>query len=244
MKILYRIVIAFALFLFVPHATLADGISIQPVQFAKGKLSTTIKGVVKGDQAIDYTLRGKAGQTMSVDLKSNKGGNSFNVLPPGSEAAIAIGDTLGNKWTGQLPTDGEYRIRVFLNRSAARRNETAKYTLTVGITGHFDAKVAGTNYHATGTVPCSVGTDPEGSSNCSFGVVRSGPGKAEVHLAPIGFDVILHKDAVRVLHFSGNSVTSPNPDAKVQFTKQDDNWSVSVDDFNFYIIPDAVISGG
>jgi len=31
--------------------------------------------------------------------------------------------------------DGEYTIRVYLMRSAARRNEIANYTLTVGITG-------------------------------------------------------------------------------------------------------------
>lgn len=72
--------------------------------------------------------------------------------PPGSETAIAIGDVLGNRWTGPLPADGDYRIRVFLQRSAARRNEAAKYTLTVAITDHVDAKVPGTDYHATGTV--------------------------------------------------------------------------------------------
>lgn len=36
----------------------------------------------------------------------------------------------------------------------------------------------GTPYHATGMVPCSVGTDAPGSAQCSFGVIRSGVGTA------------------------------------------------------------------
>jgi hypothetical protein len=107
-------------------------------------------------------------------------------------------------------------------RAAARRNEKATYTLTVGITGRADAKVAGTPYHATGIIPCSVGTDPKGSAQCSVGVIRGENGNAEVYLADPGFDVTLHKDKLRVLRFAGSRVTSKDPKE----------------------IPDAVIVGG
>jgi hypothetical protein len=114
----------------------AEGIETRTVQFAKGTASATIKGSLKGRQTIDYTLRAKAGQTMSVSLKTSNGGNFFNVLPPGSnDVALFVGSSDGNDWTGVLPADGEYKVRVYLMRSAARRNETASYTLTVGITG-------------------------------------------------------------------------------------------------------------
>ena len=55
----------------------------RPVQFAKGKSGTTIKGSLTGDQTLDYTLRAAAGQTMTVKLS---GGSSVyhNVMPPGS----------------------------------------------------------------------------------------------------------------------------------------------------------------
>jgi len=128
--------------------------------------------------------------------------------------------------------------------AAPRRKETANYTVSVGITGSADAKVKGTPYHATGMVPCSIGTDPKGSAQCSFGVIRSAPGHAEVHLASPGYDVTLHKDQLRVLKFAGETVTSPDPKEKVTAEKQGDNWSISVNDFYFYVIPDAVISGG
>ena len=73
---------------------------------------------------------------MSVKLKSSNAANYFNVLPPGSQdVAIIVGSSDGNEWSGSLETDGEYTVRVYLMRSAARRNETASYTLTVGIAG-------------------------------------------------------------------------------------------------------------
>jgi hypothetical protein len=49
--------------------------------------------------------------------------------------AIFVGSTSGNRFEAELPADGEYTIRVYLMRNAARRNETANYTLEVGISG-------------------------------------------------------------------------------------------------------------
>lgn len=222
----------------------AEDIRKEPVRFHAGASSAEIKGSIKGDETVDYLLSAKAGQTMHVSMKTDNGASYFNVLPPKSDAAIANGSTLGNDWTGTLPVDGEYTIRVYLMRSAARRDEKAAYTLSVSITGSVDAKVGGTPYHATGTVPCSVGTDPKGSNQCSFGVIRGAAGNAEVHLQSPGFDVTLHKDGMRVLRFAGNSVTSADSGEKVTSQKQGDDWSISVNDFYFYVIPEAVIVGG
>jgi hypothetical protein len=226
------------------HVFAKDEIRTKRVQFKKGADGATIENRIKGYESVDYLLGAKAGQTMRVTLKTNNGANYFNVLPPGSNAAIAIGANLGNEWTGTLPVDGDYTVRIYLMRSAARRNETANYTLSVGITGRADAKVAGTPYHATGMVPCSVGTDPKGSVKCSFGVIRSAPGQAEVHLASPGFDVTLHKDQLRILRIAGETVTSPDPKDEVTFEKQGDDWSIGVNDFYYYVIPEAVIDGG
>ena len=160
--------------------------------------------------------------------------------------AIFVGSTGGNEWTGPLPADGEYTIRVYLMRSAARRNESASYTLTVGITGSAaaaagvapagDAKVKGTPYHAAGQVPCSMGSAPQGSAQCDFGVIRGKLGNAEVHVTPPG-------GFKRVLTFADGKVTS-GADAKVKASKNGDLWSVDVNDYEHYRIPEAVISGG
>jgi hypothetical protein len=122
----------------------AGGIETKPLHFAKGAFSATARGVLQGDRIIDYKLGARAGQTMSVTLKTSNGANYFNVLPPGSkDVAIFIGSTSGNEWTGLLPKNGEYTLRVYLMRSAARRNETASYTLTVAITGDASAPALG-----------------------------------------------------------------------------------------------------
>jgi hypothetical protein len=224
----------------------ADGIQTKAVQFAKGKSSATVKGTIKGDQTIDYTLRARAGQAMSVALATKHPSNYFNVLPPGSNGdAIFVGSSGGNEWTGALPADGEYKVRVYLMRSAARRNEVANYTLTVGISGApkaadlgqapaSDAKVKGTGYHATGPLPCRMGNDKP--MQCEFGVVRGKPGNAEVHITPPG-------GLKRVLTFMGDKVTT-TPGQKVKAVKQGDEWSVEVNDYEHYTIPEAVITGG
>lgn len=240
----------FAIFMLLAAAGLAqaEGIKSQPVQFAKGTSSATIKGSLKGDQTIDYTLRAKAGQTMSVTLATKHGANYFNVLPPGSTGeALFVGSSGGNEWTGALPADGEYKVRVYLMRSAARRGETANYTLTVGVTGapghkaadfgkapSSDAKVKGTPYHATGPLPCRMGNDKP--IQCEFGVIRGKPGNAEVHITPPG-------GLKRVLTFMGDKVTT-NPGEKLKASKQGDVWSVEVNDYEHYTIIEAVISGG
>ena len=225
---------------------LADGETrVERLQFERGATGAVVKNSITGYESIDYKLGAKARQTMRVSLKTDNGATYFNVLPPGSVTAIGRGDTSGNAWTGTLPADGEYTVSVYLMRSAARRNETANYTLTVDITGDADAKVAGTPYHATGTAPCSVGPDPKGSAQCSFGVVRGAPGEARVHLAAVGHDVTLHTDKEEtVLVFNGDTVTSADPKDKVTAEKRGDEWSVGINDFHFYVIPEAVISGG
>ncbi|MDQ1303097.1 MAG: hypothetical protein QG595_1080 [Pseudomonadota bacterium] len=117
-------------------AVAAGPIESRPIEFANGASSATISASLKGEQTIDYKLRARAGQRMSVKLKSSNAANYFNVLPPGSQdVAIFVGSSDGNEWSGSLETDGEYTVRVYLMRSAARRNETASYTLTVGIAG-------------------------------------------------------------------------------------------------------------
>ncbi len=231
-------------------AVAVAAIETRPIQFARGASSATVKGTIQGDQAVDYTVRARAGQTMSVKLDTRHGANYFNVLPPGSnDVAIFVGSSGGNAWSGVLPADGEYKLRVYLMRSAARRNESASYTLTVGVTGNAgaaapsplgparanDAKVPGTRYHATGPLPCAMGNAPMGSTPCEFGVVRGKPGNADVHIKPAG-------GQERVLSFRGSTVTSGND--KVKASKAGDLWTIEVDDYEHYQVSESVISGG
>ena len=105
------------------------------VQFPKGETGATMSGMLKGDETVDYKLRAAAGQSMVVAFKPSNPSAYFNVLPPGSDAALFIGSTSGGRYAGTLAADGVYTIRVYLMRNAARRNEKANYTLDVGVSG-------------------------------------------------------------------------------------------------------------
>lgn len=225
-------------------ATAVSGQEIlrKPIVFPKGATSSTVTASLTGDATVDYTVVAKAGQTMTVTLNASNTANYFNVLPPGPKgAALFIGSHEKTKYTGALPADGTYAIRVYLNRSAAGRRETSTYTLTVAITSgpagaarSRDAKVAGTAFHATGTVKCQVNAGPP--ADCAFGVVRGSSGHADVHVtSPSG--------AVRVLKFAGAHVTIADPALTLRVTRTEDVWIVTVANERYEIF-DAVVNGG
>lgn len=220
-------------------------IQVKPVHFTKETSSATMQGSIKGYQIIDYKLNARSGQSMEVSLKTNNNANYFNVLPPGSEIALFVGSTSGNQWKGTLPADGDYVVRVYLMRSAARRNEQAQYTLKVGVLGHSaqapstDAKVPGTNYHATGQIPCAM-TSGQPSTFCNFGVTREGAGSAIVRVTKPG-------GGVRAIFFKNGKASaydqSQADTGKFSVQKQNDLNIIYIGQER-YEIPDAVIFGG
>jgi hypothetical protein len=123
------------LFLGTTLALAQAGIRQEQIQFEKSSSVATITGRIKGNEIIDYQLRASEGQSMVAIFKPSNLSAYFNILPPGSDVALFVGSTSGNRFEAELPADGVYTIRVYLMRNAARRNETANYTLEVRIAG-------------------------------------------------------------------------------------------------------------
>jgi len=169
------------------------------------------------------------------------------VLPPGSaNVAMYVSSMTGERsWSGVLPADGDYAIRIYLMRPAARRNESSRYTLTVGVAGNQlptlpaarDAKVAGTAYHATAKVQCTLPYQPDVKS-CDAGVVRrSNDGTATFEaIGPMGVQR-------RILFVQGKPVAADTMDP-VTAMRQGDATVVKVGDTERYDIPDAFLNGG
>jgi len=168
-------------------------IRTERIEFEAGATGTRIQGSITGYGIVDYRLGARAGQTMVVNMTTSSGANYFNVLAPGeTEVAFFNGSINANAYAGRLSESGDYTIRVYQMRSAARRQETARYTLNVEITSAdheergnveaqppTDALVPGTGFHATGNIPCARWAgQPMGS--CLFGVVREGDGSGTV----------------------------------------------------------------
>lgn len=233
-----------------------DDIRKERVQFRKGETGTTIKGRIKGREIVDYQLGARAGQRMTVELDTDNTGNYFNILAPGeTDVAFFIGSNEGNRYAGDLPESGDYTIRVYLVRSAARRNETAHYSLDVAIAaagssseanrpygsqGEVDALVPGTNFHATGEIPCArVAGQPMGS--CSFGVRREGGGSGSI-------TVFWPDGGNRVIYFEDGTPSSYDESeadggARMTVGREADLFMVRIGEQRFEIF-DAIISGG
>jgi len=129
------LVLLLLLTLFSVRAYAANDRSEQ-VKFPHGASGTSIKSSIVGYQGVNYTLDAKAGQSMTVNLKSGNLSNYFNIYAPGKgpgDEAMFIGDINGNSYSGVLPSTGTYTIQVFLMRNAARRNEKANYTLEISV---------------------------------------------------------------------------------------------------------------
>ena len=218
----------------------------EKLQFAKGASSTVIKGQLKGDAMVDYVVRAAAGQTLSVKLQKTNAQNYFNVMPPGSTgSAMFVGDS-GENYTGVLPADGDYIVRVYLMRPAARRGEISSYTLTVGasgkalapITASKDALIPGTSYHASAKIKCipAFETTPR---ECDAFVVRRGfDGTATI-------DIPGNAEKRSILFVKGKP-TASNAQAIDALTseRKGDVTIVKLGASERYEIPDALVTGG
>ena len=111
----------------------AQDIRQERVRFAAGETGATIEGRIKGYESIDYVIGASEGQRISIAFETSNASGYFNLLPPDIETAIHVGSINGNDYDGVLPGSGDYRIRVYLMRNAARRNEVADYVLDVEI---------------------------------------------------------------------------------------------------------------
>ncbi len=314
-----------------------EGIREEQIEFADDRRVITFDGNITGSEIIDYVFAANTGDQIKVSLDTNHSANYFNVLPPASESAVFIGSIEGNDYVGEIEETGDYRIRVYLMRSAARRDEQANYSLSVDLNdaqevsaqpnsvaasyppdyadglqggpdfwevtglpqgetvvfrqepaataaavsqaapgtvlrnggctmadevrwcrvsypnddaligwvpGNFlkeamqnpgldygeDALVAGTEFHATGTVPCVRSTN-SAMERCDFGVVRQGSGSAQV-------TVFWPDQSTRMLEFIEGDYRGSGSAQQV-----DDNHIVTIGSERF-IIPDAVIFGG
>ena len=246
MKVIWRSTLLLVAVLGPVHSLCAqDEIRKERISFERGKSQATIEGVIAGHDSVDYLVGARAGQEMSVTLETDHPGNYFNVIPPDEKnVATFVGSTSGNRYVGELDLDGDWKIRVYLMRAAARRDETASYSLTIGVTGTPDASRARaandfgpSEWDARGDLGCALGGQPMQTASCPFKVVRYKyeEGATVFVVAPAG-------RGTRILYFLEGK-WSTDSEATVDVTRRSDLSTVVVDD-EAYEIPDAVISGG
>jgi serine/threonine protein kinase len=70
--------------------------------------SQTVEGTVKGGDTVNYRIQAQAGQTLSARLVGE--GVLLSVLGP--EGAVLAEANRVARWTGELPTDGQYQVQL------------------------------------------------------------------------------------------------------------------------------------
>jgi len=149
----------------------------------------------------------------------------------------------GQPYTGMLPTDGDYNVRVYLMRSAARRNEVSNYELTISVTGHAlaplpaskDALVPGTPFHASASITCLPmpygDTKPQ---QCEAFVIRRGAdGTATVEIPSKGIK--------RRILFVKGSLSASDSSEKMTATRKGDVTTMKFESGEYYEIVDALV---
>lgn len=105
------------------------------VEFGRGQSSTVIRGAVRGYEGANYRVNVRDGQRLAVTMDSSNGSNYFNILGPGGGDALFNGSISGDFADIIVPGSGDYVVQVYLMRNAARRNEQARFTLRIEVTG-------------------------------------------------------------------------------------------------------------
>ena len=73
---------------------------------------------------------------MNVSMAADNTANYFKIIASvEKDIAKFNGSVAGNQYEGTLPISGDYKVRLYMMRSAARRNEVANYRLEMIITG-------------------------------------------------------------------------------------------------------------
>jgi hypothetical protein len=113
----------------------AQNIRREVVRFAPGTSSATLGGDLASYSMVDYVVGARAGQVMWVTIRSDNGQSAFNVTAPGARQALFAGASSGPSFRRTLTVGGNYKIRVFQMRMAARRNTETAYTLEIALEG-------------------------------------------------------------------------------------------------------------
>ncbi len=102
------------------------------VRFPAGTHGTSVKGTVRGYAYHDYIVGVSAGQTIDISVTASVASTVLSIVTPEGGELQEASET--DAYRGVLITSGDYRVRVLMMRSAARRKgSVSNYTLKISI---------------------------------------------------------------------------------------------------------------
>ena len=100
------------------------------IEFKRGATSTTLSGVVHGDEEAEYVLAAKKGQRLIIKLTSTPVKSSVFQLLGEDNDTLGLEYDANFDYSGVLPKTGDYFISVKRPTSA---KGTSRYKLTVTV---------------------------------------------------------------------------------------------------------------
>ena len=98
------------------------------IEFAKGKSSVTLTGLLSTDQEMEYVFGAKKGQKVTV-TNSNTGRFDFKVF---SGENFSEGDFDSSRtYTFEIPETGDYMF--FVRKKRVKTPRTARFSMTIAI---------------------------------------------------------------------------------------------------------------
>ena len=100
------------------------------IEFKRGATSTTISGVVHGDEEAEYTLAARQGQRLTIKLTATPVKSSvFQLLGPENDTLGLEFDANFN-YSGVLPKTGDYFISV---KRPTKAKGTSRYKMIITV---------------------------------------------------------------------------------------------------------------
>lgn len=84
-------------------------------------------------EAVSYVVPVRQGQTLRAVLASSNAANHFDIYAPDAAKPFYVGSESGNSHSLKVPSSGNYTVRVFLLRFAARDGQDARYELELTV---------------------------------------------------------------------------------------------------------------
>jgi hypothetical protein len=115
-----------------PAAVAQNGGKAEPnrIEFKRGTTSTTISGVVRGDEEAEYVLAAKRGQRLKIVLTSAPAKSSvFQILGEDNDT-LGLEHDAAFDFIGALPKTGDYFITV---RRPTSAKGTSRYRMTITV---------------------------------------------------------------------------------------------------------------
>ncbi len=217
-----------------------DRITEARVTFAAGASSASITGSITGDEIRDFIFGARGGQTMEVRFTADTTSADFHILPPGSDpTALDLGSPGAAAWSGKLPYDGDYRVRVFHFRGPADNGVTTRFGIEVAISGAPDPDAPAApafgpaEVDAESALPCGGDNAAFGGPTCAAKILRYSDGATSWIQRPDG--------TARILYWQEAGFSTDSAEA-VSAARDGDNWVVRVGE-EVYRVPDAWLTG-